>query len=85
MHVLEPTENYGLFHATCEGNCSWADFAAEIFARAGRTTKVECISTEEYGSAVNRPAYSVLDNYMLRLTTNYQMKDWQEALQEYLL
>jgi dTDP-4-dehydrorhamnose reductase len=32
---------------------------------------------------VNRPAYSVLDNYMLRLTTDYKMADWQQALREY--
>lgn len=24
---LLPTDNYGLFHGTCEGVCSWADFA----------------------------------------------------------
>ncbi|MDD6038587.1 MAG: dTDP-4-dehydrorhamnose reductase [bacterium] len=84
MHALEPTENYGVFHGTCEGSCSWADFAAEIFRLAGRDTKVEGISTEEYGSATKRPAYSVLDNYMLRLTMNERMADWQDALAQYL-
>lgn len=84
MHLLEPTENYGLFHGTCEGSCSWADFAAEIFRLAGKETKVNYITTEEYGSATKRPAYSVLDNYMLRLTMDYQMADWQSAIREYL-
>lgn len=83
IHALEPTENYGLFHGTCEGSCSWAEFATEIFQMAGRNTKVEGISTAEYGSATKRPAYSVLDNYMLRLTTEYTMAAWQEALAEY--
>lgn len=84
MHRLEPTENYGLFHATCEGSCSWADFAEEIFRLAGKTTKVTRVTTEEYGSTTKRPAYSVLDNYMLRLTTGARMADWKDALRAYL-
>ncbi|MCI5934227.1 MAG: dTDP-4-dehydrorhamnose reductase [Lachnospiraceae bacterium] len=84
MHHLEPTENYGLFHGTCEGSCSWADFADEIFRLAGLPTKVNHITTEEYGSATKRPAYSVLDNYMLRLTTDFRMADWQDAIREYM-
>ena len=83
MHRLEPTENYGLFHATCEGSCSWADFAEEIFRLAGKTTKVTRDTTEEYGSTTKRPAYSVLDNYMLRLTTGARMADWKDALRAY--
>lgn len=84
MHHLEPTENYGLFHGTCEGSCSWAEFADEIFRLAGLPTKVKHITTEEYGSATRRPAYSVLDNYMLRLTTDFRMADWQDAIREYM-
>lgn len=83
IHRLEPTENYGLFHATCEGSCSWADFAEEIFRLAGKTTKVTRVTTEEYGSTTKRPAYSVLDNYMLRLTTGARMADWKDALRAY--
>ena len=85
---LEPTENYGLFHGTCEGYCSWADFAAEVFRLAGKSTEVEYITTEEYQkrnpASAKRPAYSVLDNYMLRLTSDYRMADWKEAIAEYM-
>ena len=84
MHALEPTDNYGLFHGTCEGSCSWADFASEIFRLAGMSTRVRGVSTEEYASPTKRPAYSVLDNYMLRLTGSYRMADWEAALKEYL-
>ena len=44
------SENYGLFHATCEGSCNWAEFAREIFRVAGKNTKVESITTEEYAA-----------------------------------
>ena len=81
---LLPTDNYGLFHGTCEGSCSWADFASEIFRLAGKSTVVEGISTEEYGAKVKRPAYSVLDNYMFRLTTDFQFAHWKDALREYM-
>jgi len=81
---LLPTENYGLFHGTCEGQCSWADFAKEIFRLAGKNTKVNYITTEEFASPTKRPAYSVLDNYMLRMTTDFQMADWETAIAEYI-
>lgn len=88
IHYLEPTENYGLFHGTCEGQCSWADFAREVFRLAGKSMEVEYITTEEYQrrnpASAKRPAYSVLDNYMLRLTSDYRMADWQEAIAEYM-
>lgn len=84
IRYLLPTENYGLFHGTCEGSCSWADFAAEIFRLAGKDTKVNYITTEEFGSPTKRPAYSILDNYMLRLTMDFTFAPWQDAIAEYM-
>lgn len=82
------TENYGLFHATCEGEANWADFTEEIFRMANRTTKVKHISSAEYASmnpaSATRPENSRLDNYMLRLTTDLKFADWHDALSEYL-
>lgn len=78
------TENYGIFHATCEGSCSWAQFAEEIFKMAGKKTVVEAITTEEFGAKASRPAYSILENYMLKLTTDYRFADWHDALSVYM-
>ncbi len=78
------TENYGVFHATCEGSCSWAEFAEEIFRQAGKKTVVETVTTEEYGAKAPRPAYSILENYMLKLTTDFMFADWQKALTTYM-
>ncbi len=78
------TENYGIFHATCEGSCSWAQFAEEIFKMAGKKTVVEAITTEEFGAKASRPAYSILENYMLKLTTDYRFADWHDALDVYM-
>ncbi len=78
------TENYGLFHATCEGDCSWADFTREIFRIVGKKTEVVGITTEEFGAKAARPAYSILENYMLKLTTDYKFADWHDAIETYL-
>ncbi len=78
------SDNYGIFHATCEGSCSWADFTREIFRLAGKSTGVEAITTEEYGAPAPRPAYSVLDNRMFRLTTDFSFADWHDAIAVYL-
>lgn len=81
---LLPTENYGLFHGTCEGSCNWAEFAEEIFRLAGKSTNVKHITTEEFGAPAPRPAYSVLENYMLKLTTDFRFADWHDAIEEYM-
>lgn len=85
---LLPTENYGLFHGTCEGSTSWDEFTREIYRLAGVSTKVKSVSTEEY-QAINpqsapRPHYSILDNYMFRLTTDHRYADWKDALDVYM-
>ena len=78
------TDNYGLFHGTCEGSCCWADFTEEIYRIKGIHTRVNRITTDEYPTPAKRPAYSVLDNYMLRLTSDYKFADWHDAIREYL-
>lgn len=87
IHFLEPTENYGLFHAVCEGSCSWADLAEETFKLAGKNTVVERVTTEEYRrlnpNQAARPAYSILEDYMIKLTSDFRMADWKTALKEY--
>lgn len=84
IKYLIPTSNYGIFHGTCEGMCSWADFAKEIFRLAGKDTKVEYITTAEYPTPAVRPAYSVLENYMLKLTTDFSFATWEDALAAYM-
>lgn len=87
FHLL-PTDNYGLFHGTCEGMCSWADFTKEIFKLARKSTVVNPVTSVQYKEmnpqSADRPAYSVLENYMLKLTTNHMFANWEDAIREYL-
>jgi len=84
IKYLIHTDNYGLFHGTCEGQCTWYEFTKEIFRIKGITTEVIPCTTQEYPRPAPRPAYSVLENYMLKLTSNYMFRDWREALEIYL-
>ena len=81
---LVPTDNYGIFHGTCEGYCSWADFAEKIFEKAGKDTKVKRLTTEEYPTPTKRPAYSVLENRMFKLTSDFMFAHWEDALDVYM-
>lgn len=85
---IEPTENYGIFHGTCEGDTNWADFTEEIFRLKGVNCKVNHVTSKQYKemnpASADRPHYSILDNYMLRLTSNYRMADWKDAIKEYI-
>lgn len=85
---LLPTDNYGLFHGTCEGICSWADFTKEIFRLAGKSTIVNPVTSAQYKEmnpqSADRPAYSVLENYMFKLTSDFMFADWEKAIAEYL-
>ena len=88
IHYLEGTENYGTFHATCEGDTNWADFAEAIFKRVGKNVKVNHVTSKQYKemnpASANRPAYSILENYMIKLTSDFMMADWQDALDVYM-
>ena len=83
MKLVE-TENYGTYHATCEGQCSWADFSEEIFRLSRKDIHVKRITSEEYKTAAKRPQNSVLDNKNLREKIGYSMQGWEDALEEFI-
>ena len=80
------TEKYGYYHATNEGGyISWYDFACEIFKQAGYTTKVDPVTTVEYGlSKAARPFNSRLDKSKLAQNGFAPLPTWQDALSRYL-
>lgn len=78
------TESYGTYHATCEGQCSWYDFARKIFNIKGLDVKVNPITSEELNRPAPRPKFSVLDNFMLKLIGLNSFRNWEESIEEYL-
>lgn len=85
---ISTTEDYGVYHCTNEGTCSWADFAQAIMQGAGLACKVERCTSKEYAvnnpSSAQRPAYSSLRNKHLEETIGNEMRPWQTALTAYL-
>ena len=84
MVVLSRSDNFGLFHATAEGSCTWYDFAREIFSVAGLPVKLEVADPREFPSKTSRPAYSVLENAALKSQRLNYVRPWQEGLRQYL-
>lgn len=86
--ALIGTGEYGLYHATCEGQCSWNDFAKRIFELAERPVTVVPVTSEEYSksypSAAPRPKWSVLENAHLKTLGKNVFKHWDDSLKEYL-
>lgn len=85
--ALGATEEYGTYHCTNEGICSWADFAEAIMREFGTGCTVRRCTSEEYkqmvpGSA-DRPHFSALENAHLAATIGNEMRPWQEALATY--
>ena len=81
--LLQP-ELTGTFHLTCEGEASWADFAAEIFRLTGKDQKIEPCTTAEFPRPTPRPANSRLDKMMLRIAGLSPMPHWKDALAEFV-
>ena len=81
---LMTTEHYGVYHGTCEGQCSWYDLAKKIFEIKNIDIKVNPVTSEEFKRPAPRPAYSVLDNFMLKLVGLNSFRNWEESLKEYL-
>lgn len=83
IKLLE-TEEYGIYHGTGEGECSWYEFTKEIIALSGIEATVSPCTTEEYPTPAKRPAYSSLENMMFKVTVGNEFRPWQDALKTFI-
>jgi len=81
---LMQTGKYGIYHMTNTGSCSWYEFTCEIFRLMKLNTRVIPISTDQFGAKAKRPHYSVLDNFNLRKIGLTDLRNWKEALKDYI-
>jgi dTDP-4-dehydrorhamnose reductase len=82
--ALIGTGAYGLYHATCEGQCSWYEFAKKIFELSDIKVNVIPVTSEEFVRPAKRPAWSVLDNAQLKHIGKNVFRHWEDALKDYL-
>lgn len=81
---MTATEKYGIYHASNNGYCSWADFAREIFKQEGKDIKVNAITSEEYPTKAVRPKNSRMSKNKLIEQGFKPLATWQDALSRYL-
>ena len=82
------TDKYGIYHATNEGFCSWADFAKAIFEVAHMKTTVNPVTSEEYKklapNQAERPLNSRMSKNSLIKAGFKPLPTWQDALHRYI-
>lgn len=82
---LAETTQYGTYHMTNQGQCTWHEFAGKILTLTGINAVVRPVPTTAFPRPAIRPVYSVLRNYMLELSGRQRLRHWEDALAEHLL
>jgi dTDP-4-dehydrorhamnose reductase len=78
------TDQYGLYHMSSEGQCTWFQFAREVFFLLGRRPRLEAVDSKTFGAKARRPLYSVLENKRAKETGLKDFSSWNDALRTYL-
>jgi dTDP-4-dehydrorhamnose reductase len=71
---------YGVYHFSNEGSCSWFDFAQKIFELNAIKIQLKPISTSNYPTPAERPAYSILDKSKIKKTFDIEIQRWDERI-----
>ena len=82
LHLID-TNEYGTYHATNKGVCSRYEFAHEILKLTGKEAQMKAVPTHLSDFSKVRPAYCVLDNFIMSMTPVYTFPSWKESLKEY--
>ncbi|MDO4537207.1 MAG: dTDP-4-dehydrorhamnose reductase [Coriobacteriales bacterium] len=85
---IAQSDDFGIWHGTCEGTCSWADFTQAIMEEAGLACRVRRCTSADWKSmhpeSADRPAFSSLRNAHLERTLGNEMRPWREALHTFI-
>lgn len=86
-HILKliNTSEFGVYHCTGTGICSWYDFAEKIVEYADIDCHVVPCTTLEFPRPAKRPSYSALDKSNLDRAVGNEMRDWKKALKQYIM
>ena len=89
IFALLCTQEYGIYHYSNEGECSWFEFASEIVALARTNLNVKVdrllpIPSESYPLPAERPKYSVMSKDKIKQVTGLTIPVWQKSLKTYL-
>jgi dTDP-4-dehydrorhamnose reductase len=82
--ALLNTEQYGLYHLTNVGSCTWHELATAIFTLSGVDARPAAITSAEFGAPARRPRYSVLSTEAYQTLGLKPLRPWRAALAAYL-
>lgn len=80
IKLISGNYDFGTYHLSCEGQCSWFDLAKLANEISGGDKNIEPCRSSEFPTAARRPKFSVLKNTKL----DFEMLAWEKALQDYL-
>lgn len=83
--VNDQGENYGTYHFSNEGVCSWFDFAHSIFELSRKEVALTPVLSDAFPSKAKRPNYSVLDKQKIRDTFGLDIPHWRDSLKKCLI
>ena len=79
INIIKDPYEYGIYHLTNDGKCSWFEFAKEIAGLLRLDCKIKQCSTKEFPRDAKRPKYSVLND-----NKTGKLRSWKQALKAYL-
>ena len=79
--ISNEVKEYGIYHVTGEGRCSWYEFTQEIFRVFNINEKILKVSHTDFPAKLKRPVCAVLSNK--KINKYIKMPTWQQALREY--
>jgi dTDP-4-dehydrorhamnose reductase len=82
--MLSGTNQFGVYHATAEGSCTWHEFAKMIFELTNSKVNLRVAAPNEFPGKVRRPKYSVLENQRLKTLGVNSFQSWEDGLKSYL-
>ena len=85
LAAMVKSDKYGIYHATNEGFCSWADLAIETFRQAGVKVEVERVTSDKFPTKATRPHNSRLSKEALDQAGFARLPRWQDAVGRYLI
>ncbi len=81
--IQQPTtDNFGIYHFSNEGSCSWYDFAKMIFEINNIRINLQTIPTSSFPTPARRPKYSVLDKTKIKAVFGVEINNWEQSIEK---
>lgn len=78
------TDNYGIYHATNEGFCSWYEFAKIIFQAANMDVNTKPVSSDKFKTNAKRPNNSRLSKKELDNNKFDKLTEVESVIDDYV-